>query len=298
MFSALKTKEKQSAFTLVELLVVVAVLALLASIVFSNLTGAREQAKISNILSFQSQVQSILGADLVVWWNFDHGESPSCGSNKVCDSSGYNNHGNNNGTTFADNSINSLGKCVDFDGETTRSLTLNYNDSLDFESFTISFWGFYRDFIYPKTFGAVKRSNPNCYQSGGKGWDFGHGPRDNGIDFCLADGVNLLRTTLRFNAENRPENLTGRWVHLVFTVDRDRKVVSSFVDGIEQSHHLDISSITGSAVSQTTLSLGTMYGWITDGQVDDFRIYSRALAISEIQSLFAQGSGGYLTRGD
>ncbi|MGI6637421.1 MAG: prepilin-type N-terminal cleavage/methylation domain-containing protein, partial [Minisyncoccales bacterium] len=73
MFSALKTKEKQSAFTLVELLVVVAVLALLASIVFSNLTGAREQAKISNALSFQSNMHNLLGADLVGWWNFDDG---------------------------------------------------------------------------------------------------------------------------------------------------------------------------------------------------------------------------------
>jgi prepilin-type N-terminal cleavage/methylation domain-containing protein len=78
--------KKEKAFTLVELLVVVAVLALLASIVFSNLTGAREQAKISNALSFQSNMHNLLGADLVGWWNFDRRNG-----SVAKDSSGYGN---------------------------------------------------------------------------------------------------------------------------------------------------------------------------------------------------------------
>lgn len=57
--------KKKKGFTLIELLVVVAVLALLASIVFSNLRGAREGARISNALQFQSQMHNRLGPDLI-----------------------------------------------------------------------------------------------------------------------------------------------------------------------------------------------------------------------------------------
>ncbi|MFA5638829.1 MAG: prepilin-type N-terminal cleavage/methylation domain-containing protein [Anaerovoracaceae bacterium] len=94
-----KMFDNRASFTLVELLVVVAVLALLASIVFSNLTGAREQAKISNALSFQSQIQSLLGSDLIGRWSFNEGTGTV-----AYDSSGYGNNGVLKNFNFSDSS--------------------------------------------------------------------------------------------------------------------------------------------------------------------------------------------------
>jgi prepilin-type N-terminal cleavage/methylation domain-containing protein len=128
--------KKDKAFTLVELLVVVAVLALLASIVFSNLTGAREQAKISNALSFQSNMHNLLGADLVGWWNFDEDTG-----NIAKDSSGYGNDGTIVGATRVDGVPGTNGKALEFNGSNSY-VDLGKNNILttDFYYWSMSIW--------------------------------------------------------------------------------------------------------------------------------------------------------------
>ncbi|MGI6637452.1 MAG: LamG-like jellyroll fold domain-containing protein, partial [Minisyncoccales bacterium] len=123
--------KKDKAFTLVELLVVVAVLALLASIVFSNLTGAREQAKISNALSFQSNMHNLLGADLVGWWNFDDED------NRYKDLSGYGNNGScTSCPTLVDGVPGITGNALEFNGNGNR---VDFN-TITLHDFTISLW--------------------------------------------------------------------------------------------------------------------------------------------------------------
>lgn len=51
-------KHKQSAFTLIELLIVIAIIGILASIVLANLSGARKRAQISSIKSSLSSLST------------------------------------------------------------------------------------------------------------------------------------------------------------------------------------------------------------------------------------------------
>lgn len=60
-------------FTLVELLVAIAILGILAALVFLSTQDAREQARVASLLTFNSQVIHALGAHCAGVWNFDEG---------------------------------------------------------------------------------------------------------------------------------------------------------------------------------------------------------------------------------
>ena len=194
-----KPPHSHKAFTLVELLVVVAVLALLASIVFSNLTGAREQAKISNALSFQSQTHSLLGADLVAWWKLD---------GDVKDISGNNYNGTVSGSFSWVDGI--TGKALRRSGTITHPPTLYSGISLS------------GDFSYGGWF-----KIPSVNDSSNTQRLIGEGT------FTKALGV--IGPTLRYG--NHDENSTSvnissfqnNWHH--YFVSNDDGVYSLFIDG-------------------------------------------------------------------
>ena len=84
------------AFTLVELLVVIAVIGLLASIVLVSLGPVRDKARLATVQSFYAQVTHILAIDAVGIWKFEEG----VGATEAKDSSGNKNHGTINGATL------------------------------------------------------------------------------------------------------------------------------------------------------------------------------------------------------
>ncbi len=261
-------------FTLIELLVVVAVLALLASIVFSNLSGAREGARISNALSFQSQTHSLLGSDLVGWWNFNHGNSPPCGAGKVCDISGYNNHGNNNSGTYVDGVPGTGGYSLRLGGfSVPHSEELSIPDNL-----SIFFWlklEYYHS-SYSETplekYGGTSTANWRTY----------------------VFGTTTNPGMLTFYA-----NRNGVWGTIssskILELDRWYHVGLSYRSDIGGQLYIDGNthgSRTGSGLLHTNTHQVSKSG--SSLVVDDVRIYSRALTASEVQTLYAQTKDKYL----
>ena len=268
--------KKDKAFTLVELLVVVSVLALLASIVFSNLTGAREQAKISNILAFQSQVHNLMGSDLIGWWNFDEGTG-----SVAKDSSGYGNDGTIVGATRVDGIPGAGGKALEFNGSNSY-VDLGKDNILttDLYYWSMSIWA------KPAT---EDLSGMFSFQSGSN-WR------------SSIYGNNLWRT-------RKPDGGTADdfaipiiegegWVHFVFSFDGNNGVKEIYENGVSVARRTSLNHGVGllglSECDGNFIGRAVSQNYYYTGLIDDVRIYSRALTAYEVQTLYAQTKDNYL----
>ncbi len=265
-------------FTLIELLVVVAVLALLASIVFSNLGGAREGARISNALSFQSQTHSLLGSDLVGWWNFNDSDA------RYKDISGYDYHGScTSCPTVTDGVSGTGGNAMSFSGTETFVDIGHTFPFLKNESFTVSFWVNFIEF------------NGDRVALVGKGhyynntWNIEDDTgRNNGIRFELGSSLDQIRFSI-------PQNKMAkdRWMHITAVYNGSISFASLYLDGINENNSSYNREPDFNNSRNVSLNKDRGFG-VSDLLLDDVRIYSRALTASEIQTLYAQTKDKYL----
>ncbi len=267
----------RKAFTLIELLVVVAVLALLASIVFSNLGGAREGARISNALSFQSQTHSLLGSDLVGWWNFNEGSG-----SVVNDISGYGNNATIVGATYVDGVPGTGGNSLKFNGSN------NYAKIIDTvvsgpTSLTISAW--FRKTGEGSSYECVLHQSSDTSVGASSYW-LGLDSNDYltaTIGAGTGVGWSAGQTTTR--------SVIDTWYHLL--ASWDGSVVRIYIDGkYNKQYNLSSYNSLTTPTRFGASSDGTSYQY--NGLIDDVRIYSRALTASEIQTLYAQTKDNYL----
>jgi len=256
-------KNLSKAFTLVELLVVVAVLALLASIVFSNLTGAREQAKISNALSFQSNMHNLLGADLVGWWNFDDED------NRYKDLSGYGNNGScTSCPTLVDGVPGTSGKAMSFN-RSQDGIRLTNGILEGSDSFTVSAW--------------IKPHSVNSYLFIFDQYESGDSGR---FHFSVSDGKlsNRIGDVLRSGQEVELDIFS----HVALSRDLGGSI-RFFLNG-----EMVMSGSNSTEILKTVAWIGghgSSYRF--NGDIGDIRLYSRALTAFEIKALYAQGSFDY-----
>ncbi len=257
-------------FTLIELLIVVSVLALLASIVFSNLGGAREGARISNALSFQSQTHSLLGSDLVGWWNFNEGSGTT-----ARDISGYDNHGTIVGATHTDGVTGTGGSALSFNESSHYVDVGNITTIAQNGPATIGGWFKFNQFAREKeNFIGIhtqlyQHSSNDYFYLGGGGADY----------FSIG----------RFLSINT-------WYHIVLTYNGTHETALLYVDG--KKYNVTIQTSNTNHSSLEPFRIGRFGGNYFDGLIDDVRIYSRVLTAQEIQTLYAQTKDNYLAENE
>lgn len=259
--------KKNKGFTLIEILVVIAIIGLLSSVVLASLNSARDKARLAAGKQFDANVLHAVGDQLVRQWTFDDISSP------WADSSGL----AHNGTCTNCPTIN-----VGYNGKTAY----NYNGSnkinigtgnsfFPMPTFTICTWikspglalGMTRSGILSITYGIVLGLNAN-----------------GGFYTNLDDGSIIQRVDTTGNLYD------NKFHHLCMSYD-----------GLKRNMYVDGSI----KLSASATWLGTTR-WPTDsanigtdnndpsvasfnGIIDDIRIYSSTITLSNIQKLFAEG---------
>ena len=103
---------KRSAFTLVELLVVISIIGLLSTIAITQMSSSREKARIARGLSFEQSVQQAIGDDIFAQWNFDE-----CSGASANDTSGNGMNGTlNGGVAWSTDTPDGKGCSLSFNG--------------------------------------------------------------------------------------------------------------------------------------------------------------------------------------
>eukprot|EP01052_Picozoa_sp_SAG31_P002256 SAG31_NODE_78_length_27447_cov_83.819877_2_plen_491_part_00 len=237
-----------------------------------------------------------LDEGLVLHLHLDEDES---NGNAVQDASGRGNHA----ATLGEIDEGRFCRGRRFRNDGPQGIDITSSQSLEFGlgSFSVMGWARFESYEYPRT-SFVAKNGHGCYfhqahehESGvaragwNPGWEIGHGFNPQGSDVCIRDSDdNKARGLLRYDSGSTPLDLLGEWVHYAFVFDRTsvEKRVYSYINGVQQSHSLNIGMVTGSVDNAERFTLGTLYGWKTDGVVDEYRLYNRYLNREHVMSVF------------
>jgi len=252
----MKNNISKKAFTLIELLMVVAIIGMLASIILVSLKSAREKAYISKGLQFSANVFHGIGDDCLGEWKFE---------NNFLDTFGGVDYATNHGVTFADNNAHSgLGKAAIFNGVSYLVIPSDLGDP---DGMTIGLW------FYVTEADKTRRQYFLDGRNGGNWW--------------LLQGYNPdYSGNINFNnrvVAGSTDWIAGKWNYLVLTVDATSSKI--YINGELKATGSGLNPDIG---NNMTIGAGYTYSNIFRGAFDEIRIYNRSLSTSEVKKLYVQ----------
>lgn len=276
---------KQRGFTLVEMLVVVAIIGVLAAVVLVSLSESRERARIAKGLQFEANIHHSLGAYAVGMWDLNEGSGTT-----ATDYSDFKNNGVVSGATYSSDTPSNKDYSLSFDGvndyiQISNSGALNVTEGI-----TITMW------LYLE-------SDPNCNGSNNwrsvlhKGSTAGS---STGYDIVLEQNrtftfdIGAATGPLRYNTDYSDRLPIKKWTFLVFSYNSYNSGVKVYLDakeisGTYWSHGTGLIKTNSNNLYINNSSPSACPNGSGDfpGKIDEVRIYDRALNSSEIKRLYA-----------
>jgi len=277
-----KTENTSQAFTLMELLVVIAVIGLLSSIIFAITSGTGEQGRIAKGLYFSQHLHNSLGSWAAGTWSFD--ENPASHGTIISDLSGWSNNGilyTNDGT--ANKSVSGVvNNALSLDGvddyvNAGNPASLQIADTVAIES-----W------VYMIAHGGTIMSwFNNGYTQAGSIFIGSHVALPSNWWAMLGGTVEWTFGT----------KISNKWVHLVITLDLnlENNQLKAYQNGVLVKQTNWTSDIMTRSATRYIGGGGTGNTW--NGQMDEVRIYGQALTSAQVKERYYAGLDKLLTNG-
>ena len=273
---------KNKSFTLIEILVVIIIVGILASIIIFSTNDSTEKRKRLEVLTFSEGAKGKNLDSLVAEWSF---EGPTIAGSAATNADVKDSWGHNDGIVYGGPIIKGgedcvTGKCLQFDGvDDYINMGQGASDSLKIlGSQTIEYWGYPTDF--------AQRRNPIAKAYGGEGTIVQETGGYFNYYYGTAGGNTTPYQALSSSAVRIKAN---EWVHVVIVRDLDPAVkkIIWYINGKQVN---SATTIYTSAVA-STLSFYIAKGYCSNfiGKMDQVRIYKKAITTSEIKQNYIAG---------
>jgi prepilin-type N-terminal cleavage/methylation domain-containing protein len=278
--------EKSQGFTLIELMVTIAIVGLLVVIVLVAFSGQTDKARIAKTLQWSRSVEHLLGADAVGIWTFDEGSGAT-----AIDSSGYGNDGTIYGASYTTDTPSGYGYALEFNGTSDYVNVGGSNILKPKNEITIGIW--------TKLVSLDDLWSP--FLLGGDGVDASYWAdigyilwkTSDELDFALVDGngqTQRLRGVYLSEYENK-------WVYLTAVYDGEKQYI--YVNGDIKNNREYTGGINYQRTNNFRVQVGGKnysYNWY-DGLIDDVRIYETALTFVQVEALYYVGLDNLYNKG-
>lgn len=276
----MKRIQRVRAFTLIELLIVIAIIGILSAIVLTSLRSSREDARLGGSKHFASGLDNALGGSPIAWWDFS-----DCSGTTLTDRSGNFRNGTlSGGMTTASWSTDSP-----YAGQVINPCSLSFNGIGNYVSvttsgswsgkFTVSVW------VKPMT------------TSGTLNMVSSRGPSDFSFDMKLTNG-----STIHGDIGNGSGWLTGaadapfsyeagKWYNIAYVVTPTAYTI--YADGVVkgQGTYASATPLLFDATHTLVLGQSGSGSEFFNGFMTSVHIFGLALSDAQVQQLYAEERG-------